>query len=164
MEVKINRDIKEYKENIFFGLSLRQCIFAICSCISAIILYFALRDKLNTETLSWVCILGTLPFAILGFVKYNGMNAERFVITWIRNELLMPSYLLFKPVNYYSSLISKEKPKKVKDKYKAKKLNIEIQKNDLSITKEEIKRIREEIIEDKKQNIKQNKKKERRKR
>lgn len=27
MEIKINREIRDYKENIFFGLSLRQLIF-----------------------------------------------------------------------------------------------------------------------------------------
>lgn len=27
MEIKINREIREYKENMFFGLSLRQLVF-----------------------------------------------------------------------------------------------------------------------------------------
>ena len=29
MEIKINREIRDYKENIFFGLSLRQLIFSL---------------------------------------------------------------------------------------------------------------------------------------
>ena len=32
MEIKINREIREYKENMFFGLSLRQLIFSLLAC------------------------------------------------------------------------------------------------------------------------------------
>ena len=28
MEVKINREIRNYSESVFFGLSMRQCIFS----------------------------------------------------------------------------------------------------------------------------------------
>lgn len=50
MEVKINREIRNYTEAMFFGLSLRQFIFSVCA-----------------------------SFAALGFIKYNGMTAEEFI-------------------------------------------------------------------------------------
>ena len=75
MEVKINKDIREFSESIFFGLSLRQFIFSLLACVVAVILYFTLKPHLGLETVSWVCILGAIPFAVLGFVKYNGMTA-----------------------------------------------------------------------------------------
>ena len=90
MEVKINRDIREFSESIFFGLSLRQFIFSILACIVAVILYFALKPYFGIETLSWVCILGAAPFAVFGFVKYNGMTAEKFILAMIRSEFLLP--------------------------------------------------------------------------
>ena len=31
MEVKINREIRNYTEAVFFGLSLRQIIFSVCA-------------------------------------------------------------------------------------------------------------------------------------
>jgi len=43
MEVKINKDIREFQENIFFGLSMRQFIFSILACVVAVILYFILK-------------------------------------------------------------------------------------------------------------------------
>ena len=76
MEVKINKDIRQYSESIFFGLSMRQFIFSILACLVAVGLYFILRPYFGIETLSWMCILGATTFAILGFVKYNGMTAE----------------------------------------------------------------------------------------
>lgn len=102
MEVKINKDIREFSESIFFGLSLRQFIFSVLACIVAVILYFVLKPFFGIETLSWVCILGATPFAILGFVKYNGMTAEKFVIAFIKSEFLIPKKLTFKAKNIYA--------------------------------------------------------------
>ena len=95
MEVKINKEIRQYTENIFFGLSLRQFIFSVLACIVAIIIYFTLRPFFNISTLSWFCMAGAFPFALLGFIKYNGMSAEKFVIAWVKSEILMPKRLIF---------------------------------------------------------------------
>ena len=108
MEIKVNKEIRDYSEAIFFGLSMRQFIFSALACIVALLLYFLLRDHLGTETLSWICIFGAIPFAALGFVKYNGMNAEEFFVAWIKSEILMPRVLYFKPTNYYDELLKDE--------------------------------------------------------
>lgn len=117
MEVKINREIREYTESIFFGLSLRQFIFSLCACAIAVLLYFILKPYLGIETLSWVCILGAVPFAVLGFVRYNGMTAEKFITAWVKSEILIPKKLTFKPTNlYYEDLknIENRKVKKIR--------------------------------------------------
>ena len=36
MEVKINREIRNYTEAMFFGLSMRQFIFSVCACVVAV--------------------------------------------------------------------------------------------------------------------------------
>ena len=43
MEVKINKEIRQYTESIFFGLSLRQCICSVLACGSAVALYFIFK-------------------------------------------------------------------------------------------------------------------------
>jgi len=101
LEVKINKEIRNYTESMFFGLSLRQFIFSVLACGVAMGLYFLLRSRFGTETLSWVCILGAFPFAAMGFIKYNGMTAEQFVWAWIKSEFLMPKKLMFLPDNLY---------------------------------------------------------------
>ena len=105
MEVRINREIREYTESIFFGLSMRQFFFSICACIVAVILYFILKPYFGVETLSWVCILGAVPFAALGFIKYNGMSAEQFIIAWIRSEVINPKQLKYLPTNIYYEVL-----------------------------------------------------------
>ena len=101
MEVKINREIRNYTESMFFGLSLRQFIFSICACAVAVGLYFALKPYVGTETVSWMCILGAAPFAAMGFLKYHGMNAEQFIGAWVKSQLLTPKKLLFFSTNTY---------------------------------------------------------------
>ena len=105
MEVKINKEIRNYTESMFFGLSLRQFIFSVLACGVAVGLFFLLRPHFGTETHSWVCILGAFPFAAMGFIKYNGMTAEQFVWAWIKSEFLMPKKIVFLPDNlYYEAL------------------------------------------------------------
>lgn len=101
---------------------MRQFIFSICACVVAVILYFILKPYFGIETLSWVCILGAVPFALLGFVKYNGMTAEKFIAAWIKSEILTPKKLVFKPTNlYYEDLKNIENRKSKKERVKNKK-------------------------------------------
>jgi hypothetical protein len=115
MEVKINREVRDYTESIFFGLSLRQFVFALAACIVAVALYFLLRPYLGLEMLSWLCIVAAAPFAAVGFVSYHSMSAERFVWVWIKSELLCPRRLIYTPQNTYLALLctnpSREKKK-----------------------------------------------------
>ncbi len=99
MEIKINKEIKEYTETMFFGLSVRQFIFALLACGAAVGIYFGCRSFLGTETLSWLCMVGAAPFAALGFIRYNGMTAEQLVRAWFRFEVRMPRRLLFRGTN-----------------------------------------------------------------
>lgn len=105
MEVKINREIRDYTESMFFGLSLRQFLFSMAAVVVAVGLYFALRGFVGTETVSWMCILGAAPFAALGFIKYHGMTAEQFIWAWMKSEFIVPKRLTFHPTNiYYEAL------------------------------------------------------------
>ena len=101
MEVKVNKEIRNYTESIYFGLPLRQFIFSILSCLMAVGLYFIMKPYFGLETLSWLCILGASPFAVLGFITYNGLTAEQFIWAWIKSELLIPREIKFESNNVY---------------------------------------------------------------
>lgn len=101
MEVKINREIRNYTESMFFGLSLRQFFFSLLAMIVAVGLYFLLKPIIGLETTSWICILGAAPFAVMGFVTYHGLTAEKFLIIWLRSEFLEPKELYCRPTNLY---------------------------------------------------------------
>ena len=105
MEVKINREIRQYTESMFFGLSMRQFFFSVIAVAVAVTLYFLLRPHFGTETVSWMCILGAAPFAALGFVTYHGMTAEQLLRTWFRSEIMEPRKLRAEVYDlYYEAL------------------------------------------------------------
>ena len=80
---------------------MRQFIFSVLACGVAVGLYFILRPYFGVETLSWMCILGAAPFAMLGFITYHGMTAEQFIRAWLPSEMLEPKELKFEDSNYY---------------------------------------------------------------
>ena len=104
MEVKINREIRDYSEAVYFGLNLRQFVFSVLACGVAVGLYFLLKPFFGIETLSWVCILGAAPFAAIGFFQYLGMSAEKALVAYLKSEILMPKELKFVSKNYYDNM------------------------------------------------------------
>ena len=101
IEVKINKEIRNYTESLFFGLSLRQCIFSALAILAAGGLFFFLRPVIGLETASWVSVLAAAPFAAMGFLTYHGMTAEQFMWAWIKSEFIMPRELRFRETNLY---------------------------------------------------------------
>jgi hypothetical protein len=118
MEVKINREIRDYTESLFFGLSMRQFIFSVLAIGVDIGLYSGLKNVLGKETISWICILGAFPFAALGFIKYHGMSAEQFLWAYIKSEFLIPKKLIFYPVNVYYEALKQAIEKHEKEEFK----------------------------------------------
>lgn len=121
---------------------MRQFIFSLLACVIAVILYFTLKPFFGIETLSWICILGAAPFAVLGFVKYNGMTAEKFIVAFIKSEFITPKRLTFKSKNIYAEvfkptiernlkngLVKPQHKHKEKKNKKPKKLKKEVDNN-----------------------------------
>ena len=105
LEVRINKEVRDYQESLFFGLTLRQFMFALLAVAVALGVYFGLRPALGSEV-GWVCILGAAPFAACGFFHYHGMPAEQFAWAWLKSEILYPKRLVFKSENLYWNAIT----------------------------------------------------------
>ena len=52
MEIKINKEIRNYKETIFFGLPMRQFVCAVLAVGVAVGLYFGMSRIADRETVS----------------------------------------------------------------------------------------------------------------
>lgn len=100
LEVKINKEVREYEESLFFGLSLRQFVFALLAILVAVAVYFLLRNV--SADVGWICVMAAFPFALGGFFRYNGMNLEQFLCAFLKSAVLCPKRLVFKSDNYYA--------------------------------------------------------------
>ena len=101
MELKINTEIINYTESIFFGLSTRQFIFSAAACTLAAFIYLTFDDVLGSELTSWICIILSFPFAALGFITFQGMTFEKIVIVSIPPACSKPPMIINKPINLY---------------------------------------------------------------
>ena len=105
MEVRINKEVRDYQESLFFGLSLRQFLFALLAVLVAVGLYFGLRSVVGSGEIGWICVLAAFPFALGGFFTYNGMTFEQFILAVLRSEFLYPRKLVFRSENLYAKAL-----------------------------------------------------------
>lgn len=103
MEIKMNKEIQDYQESFFFGLSMRQSFFSLLAVAAAVGVYLGLKDILGTEITGWLSILSAAPFAGCGFFKYHQMTLEQFVWAWLKSEVLYPKRLVFRSENLYAA-------------------------------------------------------------
>ena len=125
MEIRINKEIKDYHESLFMGLSMRQFMCSLGAVGAAVGIYFGLSNVLDKETVSWLCIVCAAPLAAAGFFNYNGMNFEQFVVAYIYSEFICSGVRTYQSENYiyeaYKEVLKdvsvrKEKTKKGKKK------------------------------------------------
>ena len=128
MEIRINKEIKDYHESLFMGLSMRQFMCSLGAVGAAVGIYFGLSNVLDKETVSWLCIVCAAPLAAAGFFKYNGMNFEQFVIAYIYSEFICSGVRTYQSENYiydaYKEVLKDVSVRK-KETQKGKKKNTE---------------------------------------
>ena len=128
MEIRINKEIKDYHESLFMGLSMRQFMCSLGAVGAAVGIYFGLKGVLDKETVSWLCIVCAAPLAAAGFFNYNGMNFEQFVVAYIYSEFICSGVRTYQSENYiydaYKEVLKDVSVRKEKNK-KGKKKNPE---------------------------------------
>lgn len=90
IEIKIPKEIREYKEKLVFGLTVRQCVSVAAALIICVPLYIFGKDFIGEDLVGWVVILIAAPIFGFGFFKYNGMTFEKFVALMYRQKWAEP--------------------------------------------------------------------------
>ena len=108
IEVKINKEVRNYQESLFFGLNLRQLLFSALAVAAAVAVYFSLRAVFGSvgDLGGWLCVLAACPSALCGFFQYNGLTFEQFVVAFLRSEIFCPQKLVFKSYNLYAKCLA----------------------------------------------------------
>lgn len=108
IEVKINKEVRNYQESLFFGLNLRQLLFSALAVAAAVAVYFSLRAVFGSvgDLGGWLCVLAACPSALCGFFQYNGLTFEQFVVAFLRSEIFCPQNLVFKSDNLYAKCLA----------------------------------------------------------
>jgi hypothetical protein len=108
MEIKIPKEVRQHKETIFFGFTLRQFICAVFAVGVAVAVYLGLQVVTGKETASWVCIIAAAPFAAAGFFQYNGLTFEQFLWAFVKSQFLCAGPRVFRAENIYCKALSRK--------------------------------------------------------
>ena len=80
IKADIPQDIREYKEQFFFGLNLRQLICAVLMVLLAVGTFLIGHKFIRTDILMYIIVIESAPLAAVGFLKYNGMGFEKIAV------------------------------------------------------------------------------------
>jgi len=89
IEVRIPKEITEYKEKIMFGMSGRQLICFVAAIVLGIGSYVLCTSVLGLtmDTAGYVIILLSLPLLAVGFIKKNGFTFEKYAYMIVRHTI-----------------------------------------------------------------------------
>ena len=99
MEVKMNKEVTEYRENVFMGLSVRKVVWLVLAGIVAICVYFWAKPRFGENVTSILCMVSAVPCILMGFFRRNGLYFDRYILTVLRFYFVIPRFLYFKSEN-----------------------------------------------------------------
>lgn len=121
MQIKTNKEIRDYKEEVYFGMNMRQLIFSSLAVGAALGVYLLCNRRMPMEMVSWLCVAAAVPFAAFGFIRWHGMRFEQLIRMFIRSRTVLGKPLFFRPDNPYKAVITSYQKEKGKVRKRATK-------------------------------------------
>lgn len=90
LEVKIPKEITEYKEKIFLGMSVRQLICFAIAVVVGLITYFAARPFIGNDLAEYLVFGEVMPIMGIGFIRVNGFAFERYLMIFFKHYFGSP--------------------------------------------------------------------------
>lgn len=80
MQIPVNKNLDEYKDDFYKGLTLRQTVLSILTVIAGTGVFLLLHSVCGiSQTLSlYLAFPAALPFAASGFLKIHGMSLQEY--------------------------------------------------------------------------------------
>lgn len=108
IERPIPKEIKDFKEKVVFGLTIRQLVATIITLGICIPTYVLGRPYVGDEVASWACILVGVPSIAFGFFSKNGMTFEKYVGAIVKSSVILPTQRKYKTENFFEELEKEE--------------------------------------------------------
>ena len=79
IKADVPRDVTEYKEQFFLGMTGRQLVCVALMIALAVGTFLLGKKFLTTDILIYLIMVEVAPLAAVGFLKYNGMGFEKMI-------------------------------------------------------------------------------------
>lgn len=106
-DVKIPKEIKNYKEKIIAGLTKRQLLFVTLGLACGVTVYIYGNKYLGDDITSWLVILIVCCVVYFG-LDIHGIPPEKYLVILVKKKLLYPSVRTFKRENAYERAIEEK--------------------------------------------------------
>ena len=106
MQIKSNIEVRDFKEEVYFGMTLRQLLFTGLAGAAALGVYFLCHRRMSMEMVSWLCVAAAVPFGAFGFVHWHGLPFEQILLVLIRSRTVLGRPVFFRPENPLRSIIT----------------------------------------------------------
>lgn len=90
IEIKVPKEITEYKSKFMFGLTVRQFISLAAALGICVPLYIFEKDFMPEDLVSWLIMLIGAPVLAFGFFRFHGMTFEQFLLLIFRQKFVEP--------------------------------------------------------------------------
>lgn len=80
IRAEIPQDVTDYKEEFFFGLTLRKLVSAIAAIAIVAVVYFLGSKIMDTSVVIYIAALLCAPIILVGFKEVNGMPFEKYAM------------------------------------------------------------------------------------
>lgn len=95
IEVSVRKEIKSYKEKLFFGLSLRQSICVLVTVVFALSIgllnLYVLH--LKSDDIGLLIMIGSLPILAFGWYQKESLPLETYLKVKMNYRKLRPFYI-----------------------------------------------------------------------
>jgi hypothetical protein len=101
LKLPIPREVTEYKEKFFFGLTVRQLV-CVAGCLAVTIPTGIYGNKIMpNDVVQWLVILEALPFAAFGFISFDGQSVEKVFLKALKYYIMpQKDIIYYKPSVY----------------------------------------------------------------
>ena len=79
MYVKVPKEIKDYDEKLFLGLTTPQLIWGGIACATGIVEFIIFKYIISTQIVSWIIIFTVIPIFLIGWQKKDGMQFNKYM-------------------------------------------------------------------------------------
>lgn len=90
IEIKIPKEIRDYKEKFLFGLTIRQFVSLAVALAICVPLFIFGKNALGEDLASWLIIIIAAPIFAFGFFRFEGMPFEQFLLLLYRQKWAEP--------------------------------------------------------------------------
>lgn len=118
IEIRIPKEIRTYKEKLFFGLNMRQTLCSVLAIAINVPIYMYIRPYIGDDLAGWLIMFTAVPLFLIGYFNYNGMPFEQFIVCILRFQFLTPQKRKYKTENLYGIFMEAHQKKVELERFK----------------------------------------------